>query len=243
MLYQEALYDQGEPGVDLMAARMRIRRIFEIVILLGAVSTLSAQTKFAAGLVVGGSYNMHTGSALQKSGSGVGFAGGGDFTIAFDNAFGIQTTVYAYDNRVGSYSHDLSLAGIDYSADVAVTIAYAEIEPKLKYTMPDKRFYFVMGPNIGIKVDGHSEVTTTILTSGYSFSNGLAYQTTANELTDVSTRLELIFGGGYSYAIDGQSRLVGQLTIGYGLTNIEKNVDWRINSIRLVGVLEFDIFR
>jgi hypothetical protein len=226
-----------------MRPHLQLRAIVAIAITLGAVSRISAQTKFAAGLVVGGSYNMHTGAALQKSGSGVGFAGGGELNIAFDKAFGIQTTAYVYDNRVGSYTHELSEGGIDYSADVAVTIAYAELEPLLKYTMPDKRFYLLAGPSVGFKVDGQSEIVTSILTPGYSFSNGFTYQTTTSELRDILMRVELIFGGGYSFAIDNQSRLNGQLTIGYGLTNIEKNVDWRINSIRLVAVLEFDIFR
>jgi hypothetical protein len=202
-----------------------------------------AQKPMAVALTLGGSYNLHTGADLQKTGSGVGFVGGAQLDVPLSGSLDLLTGVYAYDNRIGNYTHTLTQGGIDYSLDVTVTVAYAEVEPMLKYTMPDKRFFLVAGPSVGFKVEGQSEVTTTILTSGYSFSNGYSYQTTTNELQDINTRFELHAGAGYVFTIDRQSRLTTQLTFGYGLNNVEKNVDWRINSIRLIAGLEFDIFQ
>jgi hypothetical protein len=215
--------------------------IFTLV--LGSIVLLGAQTKIAVGLAVGGSYNVHTGADLQKTGTGFGFAGGGQLDIAFTKSLGLLTTIYAYDNRIGNYTHTMTQGGLDYSANVTVTIAYAAIEPLLKYTMPDKRFYLVVGPYIGFKVDGQSEVITTILTPGYSFSNGFSYVTTSTDLQDINTRFEVAFGGGYAFTIDPTSRLTAQLTAGYGLNDVQKNVNWRINSIRLIAGLEFDLGR
>jgi hypothetical protein len=222
---------------------MRIKTGWIVLMLLSSIALLGAQTKIAVGLALGGSYNVHTGSNLQKTGTGFGFAGGGQLDISFTKSLGLLTTIYAYDNRIGNYIHTMTQGGLDYSADVTVTIAYAAVEPLLKYTMPDKRFYLVVGPYIGYKVDGRSEIITTILTPGYSFSNGFSYVTTSSDLQDVNLRFELAFGGGYAFAIDPTSRLTAQLTAGYGLNDIEKNVNWRINSIRLIAGLEFDLGR
>ena len=220
---------------------MRKRLVLIIAILLVFAGALPAQTKVALGLVVGGNYNVHTGSDLQKTGTGVGFVGGGQIDISFSKSIGLLTTIYAYDNRIGKYTYPVSSGGVDYSVDVSVTVAYAGVEPLLKFTMPDDRFFFVAGPSIGFKVAGQSEVTATVTTPGYSYSNGFASQTTTNDLQDINTRFELNAGAGYAFKIDPQSRLTSRLMIAYGLTNVEKNVDWRINSIRLVAALEFDL--
>ena len=217
--------------------------VVSIAVMFASACIVHAQTKMAVGLALGGSFNIHTGADLQKTGTGTGFVGGGQIDLSFSKSLGLLTTFYAYDNRIGKYTNTLTQGGLDYSLDVSVTIAYAGVEPLLKFTMPDVRFYFVAGPSIGFMVQGQSEVTTTITTPGYSYSTGYSYQTTTNDLQNINTRLELTLGGGYVFKIDGQSRLTTQLSFTYGLNSIEKNVDWRINSIRLIAGLEFDVFQ
>ena len=205
------------------------------------VNSAAGQTKLALGLVLGGSFNIHTGSSLQKTATGVGFVGGGQADLSFSKSLALLTTIYGYDNRLGSYSHDLSQDGVDFTADVSTTIAYAGIEPLLKFSFPDDRFYLVAGPNIEFKITGRSDVDMTINTPGYSFPDGYPVQSTSYDVTDVNTRFELTFGGGYVFKIDPTSRLTAQLSFGYGLNQVAKNSDWRISSIRAVAVLEFDI--
>ncbi len=219
---------------------MRKMLVLSFVLVLVGASTAHAQTKMALGLALGGGYNIHSGSNLAKPATGVGFAGGVQIDVSFTKSLALLTTVYAYDNRMGSYTHDVTIDGIDFSDDNSVTIAYAGIEPLLKFTMPDDRFYVVAGPSIGFKVEAKGEDTQTTTTPAAGFPYGYSYQTTY-EPPDINTRFELNVGGGYVFRIDGQSRLTTQLTFAYGLNNIEKNVDWRINSVRLIAGLEFDI--
>jgi hypothetical protein len=204
--------------------------------------TLHAQTKTAVGFVLGGSYNIHTGSNLAKAATGVGFVGGAQIDLSFSKSLALRTTVYVYDNRIGSYTHDITINGIDFTEDNTLTIAYAGIEPLLKFTMPDDRFYIVGGPSIGFKVQAEGESTQTTTTPAAGFPNGYSYQSTY-EPQDINMRFEFNVGGGYVFRIDGQSRLTTQLTFAYGLNNVEKNVDWRLSSIKLIAGIEFYIFQ
>jgi hypothetical protein len=213
-----------------------------IAVLVGA-STVHAQARTAVGFVIGGNYNIHSGAALQKTGIGVGLVAGGQLDISFTKSLALLTTIYGYDNRIGNYTQTLTQGGVDYSLDVSVTVAYAGVEPLLKITMPDIRFYIVAGPSIAFKVEGQSEVNTTITTPGYAFPSGYTSQTSSGDIADAKTRFELNFGGGYIFRIDQQSRLTTQLSFTYGLNTVQKNVDWRVNSIRLIAGLEFDVFQ
>ena len=221
---------------------MRKMLVLSFVLVLVGASTAHAQTKMALGFALGGNYNIHTGSNLAKTATGVGFVGGVQIDVSFTKSLALLTTVYAYDNRIGSYTHDVTIDGIAFSDDNSVTIAYAGIEPLLKFAMPDDRFYVVAGPSIAFKVQARGENTQTTTTPATGFPYGYSYQATY-EPPDINTRFELNVGGGYVFRIDGQSRLTTQLTFAYGLNNIEKNVDWRINSIRLIAGLEFDILQ
>jgi hypothetical protein len=221
---------------------MRKMKILGYAVLLISTGIVQAQTRTAIGLALGGSYNVHTGSGLGKTATGVGFVGGVQVDMSFSKSFALLTTVYAYDNRIGGYTRDVTINGIDFTEDNSVTLAYAGIEPLLKFSMPDDRFYFLAGPSIGFKVQAHGENTQTTSTPATGFPYGYSYQT-AYDPSDINTRFELTVGGGYVFRIDAQSRLTTQLTFAYGLNNVEKNVDWRISSIRLIGGLEFDVFQ
>ena len=217
-------------------------KMLGFAILILSASVLQAQKKMSLGLVLGGSYNIHTGSGLAKTATGVGFVGGVQMDVSFTKALGLLTTVYAYDNRIGGTTRDVMIDGIVFTDVTSVTIAYAGIEPLLKYTMPDDRFYFVAGPSIGFKVEAHGEDTQTTTTPATGFPDGYSYQSTYKP-ADVNTRFEFNVGAGYVLKIDGQTRLTTQMIFAHGLNNIEKNVDWRINSVRLIASLEFDVFQ
>jgi hypothetical protein len=221
---------------------MRKLKILGYAVLLISTGIVQAQTKMALGLALGGSYNVHTGSGLPKTATGVGFVGGVQIDVSFTKSFALLTTVYAYDNRIGSYTRDVTIDGIDFTEENTVTIAYAGIEPLLKFSMPDDRFYLLAGPSIGFKVQAQEDDTQTTTTPATGFPNGYSYQSTY-EPADINTRFEFNVGGGYVFRIDAQSRLTTQLTFAYGLNKIEKNVNWSINSIRLIAGLEFDVFQ
>ena len=217
-------------------------KILSCLALLMSTCIVQAQTRTSIGLALGGSYNVHSGSGLAKTATGVGFVGGVQLDLAFSRPFAVLTTLYVYDNRLGNYTRDVTINGIPFTEENSVTLAYAGIEPLLKFSMPDDRFYFLVGPNIGFKVEAHGETTQTTSTPATGFPYGYSYQS-SYEPSDINTRFELTAGGGYVFRIDAQSRLTTQLTLEYGLNKVEKNVDWRITSIRLIGGLEFDISR
>ena len=221
---------------------MRKVQFLTIAVFMITTGVVQSQTRTALGLALGGSYNIHSGSGLPKTATGVGFVGGLQIDVSFSKAFALLTTVYAYDNRIGGYTRDVTIDGIDFTDEHSVTIAYAGIEPLLKYTMPDDRFYLLAGPSIGFKVEAQGDDIQTTSTPTTGFPDGYSYQSTY-EPPDINTRFEFNVGAGYMFKIDGQSRLTTQLTFAYGLNKVEKNVDWRINSFRLIAALEFDVFQ
>lgn len=59
----------------------------------------------------------------------------------------------------------------------------------------------------------------------------------------MNVRFEMKFGGGYIFPLSKGMRINSQLTFGYGLTNIAKDVNWKIMSFGLLGSIEFDVVK
>jgi hypothetical protein len=196
-----------------------------------SVFTAQAQFKLAIGGGVGLNLNLHGGSDLPQSGSGVGFAIAGQADMSLSKSVGILMSIYFYDNRSGSYSMSQNYYGTNYTTDVSASVAYFELEPLFKYTLPTAPVYIIVGPSLGFSVQNSYETKTT----GYASQKGT--------IQDMNTRFELKAGGGYIYPLSRDMRLNGQLTFGYGLTNVQQNVNWKILSFGLLTSFEFDIVK
>ena len=205
---------------------------------LAFASMAQAQVEMSAGVAVGANYSIHSGSDLPKSATGLGLIIGGQTEVSFTKSLGIVTTI-SYDNRIGYYSNTGSDLGIDYSEDVLLAASYISIEPLFKYVFPNRLFYVVSGPCLGIAFQGKSETTTNIVTPGYSFPNGYATQTVKGTLENMNSRFEWKVGAGYGYQIDKTTRLNLQLTYGHGLTKVAKDLDWKVSSLTLLGSFAF----
>jgi hypothetical protein len=218
---------------------MTSRRFFCLLLFVfaGASSSL-AQFQLAVGPAMGMNYNEHSGVDLPAKATGVGVILGGQADISFTKTLGLLTTI-AFDNRIGKYDATGTSSGIEYSTNASVTVAYLTIEPLFKYTLPNRPFYLVTGPAVGFPVQGKSESTTQILTSGYSFPNGYTYQTLNTKVENMKTRFEWKIGGGYFMRIDKKTALSMHLVYARGFSDVVENLDWRVNSISFLASFEF----
>jgi hypothetical protein len=204
-------------------------------------SPASAQSRLAMGPVIGINYNIHTGSGLEREGRGYGFLIGGQADASFTKSVGVLASIYFYDSRTGDYTITGTDSGIDFSRDVSVRIAYFEFEPLIKIMVPQLPIYLLAGGTVGIKIEGNTEATTNILTPGFSFPTGFASQTDKATIENVNTLLEFKVGVGYSYSLYQNTRLSSQFTFASGLSDVVKNVDWRLRSFGFTTSIEFDV--
>jgi hypothetical protein len=56
-------------------------------------------------------------------------------------------------------------------------------------------------------------------------------------------RFEIKAGGGYVYPLSKSMRINSQLTFGYGITNVIKDVNYHILSFGLLTGIEFDVLK
>jgi hypothetical protein len=154
--------------------------------------------------------------------------------IQFSKSIGILGSLYFYDVRSGSYSTTRNNVGID----IAGNLAYFQIEPLFKYTMPTG-LYFVGGPNIGFNLKGDAEATLT--TPGATFSNGQTTQSAP--LNNLNARFEIKFGAGYEYPMNNGMVLAPMLTFGFGITDVQSNVAWKVSTFQLLVPLKFSLIQ
>jgi hypothetical protein len=221
----------------------KLHIVVVVCLILVSAFTAQAQFKMAIGPVLGLNFNLHGGSDLQESGSGFGLVVGGQADMSFSKMIGLQTTLFFYDNRSGSFSSTGNQQGINYTVDVDASVAYFEIEPLFKLTLPDAPIYFVGGPSLGFSVEGETNATTTITSQGYTFPGGSTSQSTKASIKDMNTRFEMKFGGGYVFPLSKGMRINSALVFGYGLTNVQKDVKWKILTFGLLTGIEFDVVK
>lgn len=198
---------------------------------LGA-NTAFGQFKMSVGPAVGLNLNLHSGSDLPQSGSGMGLVIAGQADMTFAKTIGLIASLYFYDGRGGSYS--MASGGVDY--DVSASVSYFELEPLLKIKMPTSPLYFVAGPSLGFNLTGEGEVTIT--TAGYTFSGGSRTQN--QTLQNMNTRFELKAGAGYSIPM-GAFDLDPRVTFGYGITKVQQNVAWKIMTFQAIVAVNFNV--
>ncbi len=215
-------------------------RLLFVVCVCGALSSLAqAQSQTALGIAVGVNYNVHTGSDLPAKATGAGLIIGGQADIAFSRSAGLLTTV-AFDNRIGKYSQSGTDAGHEFTMDVSVTVAYLSIEPLFKYVIPDRPWYLVTGPCLGIPVQGKSQ--TILTTPGFAI-DGYESSTINTTIENLKSRIEWKIGAGYFFQVDKKTAITMRLTYARGFTDVQKGLDWRVNSITFLGSIDFTLGR
>ena len=223
-----------------------VSTLFVFITLL-SVNTSYPQFKFSLGPAVGMNFNIHTGSDLSETGTGFGAVFAGQADMQFSKTIGMIATLGFYDNRSGSTNDTKteSYEGIPItvSSDVSSSLAYFTIEPLLKVSLPSSGLYFLAGPSIGINIEGSYDLTQDItIPQEYANYYGLQAKTTqksSQSFNDLVTRFEFKFGAGYDIPIARNIDLAPQVTFGYGLTKVQKDVSWRILTIQAICGLKF----
>jgi hypothetical protein len=193
---------------------------------------LSAQFKLSLAPAVGLNFNLHNGSDLPESGNGVGLVVGGYAHMMFSKNIGMIAGLAFYDNRSGSYSSTKAYQGVNVTSDVSASLAYFQIEPLLKIAMPTG-LYFVAGPVLGFNIESEGEVKQSA--PGYQSS------TSKSTIKETLVRFELKAGAGYEIPIAKKIDIVPQVTFGYGLTNVVKDVKWKILTFQALCAVKFDL--
>ena len=207
-------------------------RFIAVASTLFLAATLSAQFKMAVGPAVGLNLNLHSGSDLPQSGSGLGLALAGEADMSFNKSLGLIASLYFYDARSGSYS--MTESNVTY--DVSASVSYFQLEPLLKIQMQNSPLYLVAGPSLGFNLTGEGEITIT--TPGYTFQGGS--RTQKQTFQNMNARFELKAGAGYSFPM-GSFALDPRFTFGYGITNVQQNVNWKIMTFQAIVAVKFNI--
>jgi hypothetical protein len=219
---------------------MKAIRTGFLLLIVGAVAITPAAAQFSmsAGPTLGLNFNLHGGSDLPESGTGLGMVLGGVADIRFSSNVGILATLYFYDVRSGSYTYTNNSLGTPIDIKVSGNLAYFQIEPLFKYELPSGLF-MIAGPNLGFNISGEGE--SEIKTGGYTFQNGQTTQT--QTLKDLNARFEIKGGAGYEYPLSPGMTLAPQLTFGYGISNVQSNVAWKVSTFQLLVALKFDVIK
>lgn len=205
-----------------------------------------SQFKLSVAPALGMNFNLYTGSDLPESGSGFGLVFGGYADMSFTPTVGMIAGLAFYDNRSGSYSttgtaQDPQAGNFNYTLDVDASLAYFQMESLFKLSIPKSGFYFVMGPVLGFNMSAEGEQTITLTTPGLTFQGGSNKQTSKATIKDTQVRFELKAGAAYDIPISKLITLAPQLTFGYGLTNVVKDVKWKILTIQGMVFVKFNL--
>lgn len=206
-----------------------------VICLFFIVSTNTfAQFKLSLEPALGMNLNLHGGSDLPESGSGFGIVFGGYAHMMFSKNIGMVAGLSFYDNRSGSFSESGNQQGVNYNADVSASLAYFQIESLLKIAVPGG-FYLVGGPVLGFNIEAESEVDLNV--PQYPQLNSKQ----KSSIKETNVRFELKAGAGYEIPISSKIQVVPQLTFGYGLTNVVKDVKWNIMTFQAKVGVKFDL--
>lgn len=226
------------------------------IVLVSALSILfftsgkdNAQFRLSIGPHTGMNFNIHTGSDLEKSGTGFGFVIGGTVDMSFNRTIGLVTNLQFYDNRSGSTTDETSKNYRDnagnpvvstVTADNSYSLAYFMVEPLFKLSLPNSGFYFVAGPSFGFNVEGsyENEVKESF-PPGYTNNDNT--QKAKGSIKDLLARFELKFGAGYNIPVGPGIDLYPQVSFGYGITKVKEDISWRIMTIQALFGVKFNL--
>lgn len=232
--------------------KLLISSLFAVLITLLYTSQSYSQFRMSVGPEMGMNFNLHTGSDLSESGTGIGFVIGGQVDMDFTQTIGLVTSMQFYDNRSGSTTQESSQQYQDnqgnpvtstISRENSASLAYFMIEPLFKLRLPGSGFYFLAGPSIGFNIEGTGEVEATeTLPPPYTWdgqSNKRTLAKSKGSMKDLLARFELKFGSGYNIPVSNSIYLYPQLTFGYGITKVQSDLSWRILTIQALFGVKF----
>jgi len=229
---------------------MKKKLSFLLISALFIIFTNSAFSQFRLkiGPSIGANYNIHTGSDLPQSGSGFGFVIGGQADMSFTPMIGLIANMQFYDNRSGSFTQTGSNQYQDQlgnpvtstvSIDNSASIAYFDLEALFKLSLKNNNLFFFAGPSLGFNVEGSYDQTQTETFPAPYQSNNTS-TSSKGSIQNMNSRFELKFGGGYDIPA-GNMFITPQLSFGYGLTQVEQDINWRILSIQALVTIKFDM--
>lgn len=213
------------------------------IICLIVLSPASSNAQFHMGVApaLGMNFNIHTGSDLPQSGTGFGVVFGGEADMHFTRSIGMIARIAFYDNRSGSFSTTGTVQGVNFTVDNSASLAYLNFEPLITIALPQTSFFFFGGPSLGFNIQGSGESTTTITTPNVTFPDGTTKETSKASFKDLLVRFELKLGAGYEIPIAKKISLVPQVSFGFGLTQVQSNVNWRILTFQAIVPVVFDV--
>jgi hypothetical protein len=223
-----------------------MKRGLLLLCLLGFFLALSpsanAQFHLSLAPIIGMNFNLHTGSDLGSTGTGVGMVFGGQAIMSFSPSLGLVEGITFYDNRSGSTSRTYpSKQYPDATAneDASISLAYIQLENLFMLKLPRTGFYFVAGPVLGFNIEGSTE-TTVKTVANYDPNQSVSTKTKAS-MKDVLVRFELKLGAGYDFPITKNLFIFPQVTFGFGLTKVVSDVSWRVLTFQAIGGVKFII--
>ncbi len=214
----------------------KIVSVFVSLVFVLAIQTTSySQFRLKVGPALGMNFNLHSGSDIE-SGNGFGIAFGGYADMNFTPTIGLIGGISFYDNRSGSYTE----SGSDpyygnYTVDVSGSLAYFQLESLFKLQIPNDNFFFVFGPVVGFNIQSQAE--STISLPAYNYTS----KTSKATIKDTQVRFELKTGAGYDIPVTKFIIISPQLTFGYGLTDVVKDVKWKIMTFQLLAGVKFNL--
>lgn len=226
-----------------------MKKLYSISILVTLLVLFTAQNSFSQfrlslGPNIGMNFNLHTGSDLPESGSGFGMLAGAQVDMMFSRTVGLMTNLQFYDNRSGSYSSTTTEPNngnpYTYTVDVNASLAYFQLEPLIKLAVPGGLFFFG-GPALGFSVESSSEVEAKLTTPGFTWNNGSTTIKNKSSIKDMNVRFEIKVGAGYDIPVGLDMAITPQVSFGYGLTNVVKDVTWKVLSIQAMATYKFKL--
>ncbi len=208
-----------------------------------------SQFRLNLGPSVGTNFNIHTGSDLPQSGNGFGFVIGGQADMNFTPTIGLIANMQFYDNRSGSFTQTSSNQYQDQngnpvtstvSTDNSASVAYFELEALFKIGLKNNNLFFFAGPSVGFNVQGSYDQTTTETFPAPYQSNNTS-NSSKGSIQNMNARFELKFGGGYDIPTGTGMFITPQVSFGYGLTNVEQDVNWKILTIQALVTVKFNV--
>jgi hypothetical protein len=217
-----------------------------IALILLATSASYGQFHLWLGPNTGMNFNIHTGSDLPESGTGLGFVIGGEAKMMFTPMIGMISRIQFYDNRSGSYSTTRTVQAGDgnnvaITVDNSASIAYFMFEELFLLKLPKSNFFFVAGPAFGFSLEGTNEITEKITTPGYTFDGQNTTRKSKNSIKDMLARFELKFGAGYDFPITRELCVSPNVTFGFGLTNVVSDVSYKVLTFQLLGTVKWQL--
>ncbi|MGE5431094.1 MAG: outer membrane beta-barrel protein [Syntrophomonadaceae bacterium] len=199
----------------------------------------NAQFRLRLGPQAGLNFNIGAGSDVKNTTNGFSAVIGGQVDMSFNPVIGIMANMQFYDNRYVSESEDgTTNNGTNYTYTLGTSMAYFNIEPLLKLSIPASSFFFFIGPSVGFPVQSSYEEKVTSPNDNVTFDDGSTKH--SGTVRNTNTRFEMKLGSGVDINLGGVY-LTPQVSFGYGLTTIQEDVEARILTFQLLTTVKFGL--